>query len=124
VPFLYQAFILSFKHQLKMTQMPSDKLHQLIQTISEKLAEPDKRLIDELNREIVKLRNKQPSQQVSSQPRPEIDPSSGCYRFDGDNNFYCPHCFDRLQQRVTTQRINRLLRVCTQCHTSLKPSKK
>lgn len=99
--------------------MAADTLEKLIQKIETKLAESDKPLITLLRNELNK----------TSQPSPNshhavIDTESGCYRFDGDANYYCPNCFDQLQQRVATQRINRQLRVCSQCRASLKPAKK
>lgn len=99
--------------------MATDTLEKLIQKIETKLPETDKPLITLLRRELNKAAAPSPNSHHAV-----IDSESGCYRFDGDVNFYCPHCFDRLQQRVATQRINRQLRVCTQCRTSLKPVKK
>ena len=103
--------------------MAADRLNKIIQQIEDKLAEADKHLITALQAELSQRSNTSAHQAVAN-AQPVIDSDSGCYRFEGDANFYCPHCFDRMQQRVTTQRINRLLRVCTQCHQSLKPAKK
>ena len=58
---------------------------------------------------------------ITSPNIPTLDQKSGCYRFENDPNFYCPHCFDRDQYRSATQRINSKLRVCTRCRSSLKP---
>lgn len=102
--------------------MASENLHKLIQKIADKLANADKHLISALQAEIDQLSQNKKTTQAANKHRPEVDMTSGCYRFDGDPGYYCPHCFDRLQQRIPTQRINRQLRVCSQCRSNLKPS--
>lgn len=104
--------------------MASDALQNIIQQIEDTLPETDKHLISALRDEIARVNANDKTQHRGNSHQPDIDPSSGCYRFDGDPTFYCPHCFDHSQKRVATQRINRQLRVCTQCRTSLKPVKK
>lgn len=96
------------------------KLHQLINEIETKLSDSDQHLIHALQRELDSLmlhaaeNNTHPS-------TPYMDKASGCYRFGDNPDYYCPHCFDNLQQKISTQRLNRQQRVCPQCRSSLRP---
>uniref|UniRef100_UPI003F69E91B hypothetical protein n=1 Tax=Methylophaga sp. TaxID=2024840 RepID=UPI003F69E91B len=92
--------------------------------IENALPKADKNLVHSLQDELELVCQNKITQQATQTHHPEIDINSGCYRFDGDPNFYCPQCFDQRQQRIPTQRINRQLHVCTQCRSSLKPAKK
>ncbi len=43
----------------------------------------------------------------------------GCYQFEGDNNFYCPACYDsKGKKHLTTQRST-MVRVCSVCKAEL-----
>ncbi|OUR64434.1 hypothetical protein A9Q79_06815 [Methylophaga sp. 42_25_T18] len=53
---------------------------------------------------------------------PHIDEKSGCYKFDNEQGFFCPNCYDQSSSRVATKRLNRLLRVCPNCRASIKPT--
>jgi hypothetical protein len=52
---------------------------------------------------------------------PRLDVKSGCYLFENEQGFFCPHCYDRRNQRVPTRRLNSRLRVCPACRSSIKP---
>jgi hypothetical protein len=54
---------------------------------------------------------------------PIVCKKSGCYKFDNEQGFFCPNCYDQSGSRVPTKRLNRLLRVCPSCRSSIKPSK-
>jgi len=45
---------------------------------------------------------------------------SGCYIFEGEKEFFCPSCYDNLGNKVATARINKKLRVCPACRSSIK----
>lgn len=95
-------------------------IHQIISEIANKLAEGDQHLISSLQRELDNLLLHSPEDDTGpSTPHP--DKASGCYKFGDDPDYYCPHCFDNLQQKISTQRLNRQLRVCPQCRSSLRP---
>ncbi len=104
--------------------MTSEALEKIIQQIEDTLPDTDKQLVAALRNEIARAGTPENKQDIITSHHPDIDANSGCYRFDADPNLYCPHCFDHAQKRVATQRINRQLRVCTQCRASLKPVKK
>jgi hypothetical protein len=61
--------------------------------------------------------------QPSAKSLAEIDPQSGCYRFENEQAYYCPLCFDNSNQRVATKRLNSRLRVCPNCRASIKPAR-
>jgi hypothetical protein len=94
------------------------KIHALLQRINELLPEEHRGLVAELAQQLELVDNNTDSSTQSALPK--LDPSSGCYKFADDAGFYCPKCYDGLQQKNSTQRINRKLRVCTQCRASLK----
>lgn len=98
-----------------MTQ-PNQTIQSLLQQIAAKLPADDQHLVTALQDVL-----KQPQPGAASTAVPELDASTGCYRFDLDPGFYCPKCFENTKQRVPTQRVNRKLRICTQCRASLKP---
>lgn len=50
----------------------------------------------------------------------KLDPKSGCYTVEGNTVHFCPHCFNKDQQQIATQRINSRLRICPQCRESIK----
>jgi len=43
----------------------------------------------------------------------------GCYVFNGDNNLYCPACFDAQGRRYLTTRVDSRKRQCSVCRTTL-----
>lgn len=94
-------------------------LRDLIEQIKNKLPDADKYLVQELKQALNKLSLTTDTTTQSSAP--VMDKSSGCYVFAEDPAFFCPHCFDKTQQRIPTQRLNRKLRVCPQCRSSLRP---
>jgi chaperonin cofactor prefoldin len=59
----------------------------------------------------------------TGQASPEImtlDAKTGCYKIAGNTAHFCPHCFNKEQQQIATQRINSQLRICPQCRESIK----
>ena len=52
---------------------------------------------------------------------PQIDEKTGCYKFENEQGFFCPNCYDQNNSRVPTKRLNRQLRVCPTCRASIKP---
>ncbi|MTI64251.1 hypothetical protein [Methylophaga sp.] len=95
-------------------------IHQLISEIATKLSEDDQHLLTALQHEIDKVML-HGSEENTHPSTPHPDKASGCYRFGDDPDYYCPHCFDNLQQKISTQRLNKQLRVCPQCRSSLRP---
>jgi hypothetical protein len=43
----------------------------------------------------------------------------GCYVFEGDENLYCPACFDTKGKKHLTTRANSQMRVCSVCGSHL-----
>jgi len=43
----------------------------------------------------------------------------GCYVFDGDENLYCPACFDTKGKRYLTNRVHAGARRCTVCQRQM-----
>lgn len=124
MPFLLAAFYNGAFITVLILMTDSSSLQtirHLIQRIADKLPESEQHLVSALETELAKLQDNENANTRSSPLRPDIDPDSGCYRFQNDPAYYCPTCFDRLQQRIATQRINRKLRVCPQCRNSLRP---
>lgn len=102
--------------------MPQDQtsLNTLIDQIASRLATEDQHLILSL-REALASQGADHSETGKGPLTARLDTQSGCYLFGDDPSYYCPHCFDQLQQKITTQRLNRKLRVCPQCRSSLRP---
>lgn len=95
-------------------------IHQIISAIASKLPDSEQHLISKLQQEI-ELFLVHAQEDTPSPSTPYPDKTSGCYKFGDDPDYYCPHCFDNLQQKIATQRLNRQLRVCPQCRSSLRP---
>lgn len=96
-----------------------EKIKSLLQQTLAELPPSQHHLIDEVFKELSTLSQTLSGSQ-SDDPQPIIDKTTGCYQFEGDSGFYCPHCFDNQQRKVSTQRINSKLRICTECRSSLK----
>ncbi len=43
----------------------------------------------------------------------------GCYVFEGDQNLYCPACYDSQGKKYLTTRLSSKLRRCSFCRTEL-----
>ena len=97
----------------------------LLTQLQQQSDETNKVLLDELSEELTTIKKlvAEPAASSTKSRLPQLDNASGCYRFAEDPGYYCPLCFDQRQLRVITQRINSRLRICTQCRTSLKPSR-
>ena len=88
-------------------------------------------LTDELISEINSLKTKvatitrQPTaaEQSAESKAPTVCEKSGCYKFENEQGYFCPNCYDQTGSRIPTKRLNRLLRVCPSCRSSIKPSK-
>lgn len=104
----------------------TQKLHQLI---SELRTHPLivknlelQTLCSSIESEAEKLsQQKNTSETTNSPTNTKLDIKSGCYVFDGVSGFFCPNCFDNLQQRINTKRLNSKLRVCPSCRASITP---
>lgn len=101
--------------------MTTKTIDTLLQQIADKLNTDEQHLVTELRTEIEQLSQKKATSS-STALAPVKDEASGCYRIANDPAFYCPHCYDRKQLRVPTQRLNKKLRVCPQCRGSIRPS--
>lgn len=102
-----------------MTQA-EQKIASLLEQIAAKLPADDRHLVTALQEAMNNSQQNQKSPSVTA-AQPVLDKNTGCYQFANEPGFYCPLCFDRLQKKAPTQRLNRKLRVCSQCRTSLKP---
>lgn len=74
--------------------------------------------LDKINAFSLQLLDDTTTEQSTTSAKPEIQ--SGCYVFAGEKGFFCPHCYDNLGNKVATTRINKKLRVCPACRTSIK----
>ena len=101
---------------------PIEHIKQLLNQALDALPPTHHHLIDEIHQELFKLK-KQLTDTTSEQAKATMDAATGCYQFEHDAGLYCPHCYDRQQIRVNTQRINSRLRVCPQCRSSLKAAR-
>jgi hypothetical protein len=61
------------------------------------------------------------AEQSTDTGAPSICEKSGCYKFDSEQGFFCPNCYDQSGSRVPTKRLNKQLRVCPNCRASIKP---
>jgi Zn finger protein HypA/HybF involved in hydrogenase expression len=100
--------------------MTTQTIETLLQQIADKLPASEQHLVTALYAEIEQL-TKEKKASSASALAPSKDEASGCYRIANDPAYYCPNCYDRKQQRVPTQRLNKKLRVCPQCRASIRP---
>ncbi|MDC9725536.1 MAG: hypothetical protein PSN44_06435 [Gammaproteobacteria bacterium] len=56
--------------------------------------------------------------QASTSNKPDV--KLGCYVFANEKGFFCPNCYDHYDRKVATTKINKKLRVCPVCRTSIK----
>ncbi|NOQ77272.1 MAG: hypothetical protein GQ475_05715 [Methylococcaceae bacterium] len=56
--------------------------------------------------------------QTPTSSKPEI--KLGCYIFANEKGFFCPNCYDQYDRKVATTKVNKKLRVCPACRTSIK----
>jgi len=112
--------------------MTQKKLIQLIETLKH---HPTVTASDELRtlslnienaaQDIISLQNKNKrdiQNKTSTQDTAQLDSKSGCYVFNNVQGYFCPNCYDTRNERVPTQRLNRSLRVCPTCRSSIKPT--
>ncbi len=88
----------------------NDEITTLINSLSTEL--------DIINLLAQRLDNENPNSQTATSAKPEI--KSGCYVFADVKGFFCPNCYDNLGNKIATARINKKLRVCPTCRTSIK----
>ena len=74
--------------------------------------------LDNINALAQQLSKGSSNVQASVSSKPEIQ--SGCYVFTDVKGFFCPNCYDNHDNKVATTRINKKLRVCPACRTSIK----
>ena len=77
--------------------------------------------VESIKSKAEKLSSQAGSAQVKISGMPHIDAKSGCYKFDNEQGFFCPNCYDQSSNRVQTKRLNKQLRVCPTCRASIKP---
>lgn len=100
--------------------MTQQTIESILKQIAAKLPANDQHLVSALQEALNHSQQARENTSITA-AKPLLDKNTGCYQFANDPGFYCPHCFDRFQQKAPTQRLNRKLRVCSQCRTSLKP---
>lgn len=112
----------SLQHTKKLLQQLSS--HQKISDDAELSS-----LTDELIKEFNSLKTKvadltPPSSRVKplEANAPIMCDKSGCYKFDNEQGYFCPNCYDQSGSRVPTKRLNKQLRVCPNCRASIKPA--
>jgi len=114
----------SLQHSQNLLQQLAE--HQKVSDDAE-LSSLTSELISEINSLKTKVATltRQPTA-TEQQPKastPIICEKSGCYKFENEQGYFCPNCYDQSGNRVPTKRLNRLLRVCPSCRSSIKPSK-
>jgi len=136
VPFLlpdqYNIHITLFNRNMPMTISDSiQRAQNLLQQLAthQQVVEHDEltALATALSQELENIKsqgNVSATAPTSSENKliPQIDKQSGCYKFDNEQGFFCPNCYDQSASRVPTKRLNRQLRVCPTCRASIKPS--
>jgi hypothetical protein len=113
----------SFQHSQNLLQQLAE--HQKI-TDDAKLSSLTNELIAEINalKTKVAMLSRQPTtaEQTPEAGTPITCEKSGCYKFDNEQGFFCPNCYDQFGSRVPTKRLNKQLRVCPNCRASIKPA--
>jgi hypothetical protein len=114
----------SLQHSQNLLQQLAE--HQKISDDTE-LSSLTNELITEINTLKTKVATltRQPTateQQPTESNLPIICEKSGCYKFDNEQGFFCPNCYDQFGSRVPTKRLNKQLRVCPNCRASIKPA--
>ena len=103
--------------------MTQQRIQAIISEIAARLDDSDQHLVTTLMQELARLQLPGSSGNQATAVSARLDKETGCYLFDNDPAYYCPLCFDRQQQKVATRRLNRNLRVCPQCRSSLRPQR-
>ncbi|PHS23076.1 MAG: hypothetical protein COA83_10680 [Methylophaga sp.] len=80
-------------------------------------------LLDSISKELDNITTF--AQQLTAEASPKSDPSkpeikSGCYIFADEKGFFCPNCYDRTGNKISTKRLNSQLRICPACRASIK----
>lgn len=113
----------SLQHTQNLLQQLAE--HQKISDDAE-LSSLTDALISEMNTLKTKVTTLTPQPTAAEQPpeanTPIICEKTGCYKFDNEQGFFCPNCYDQSGSRVPTQRLNKQLRVCPKCRASIKPA--
>jgi len=87
----------------------NDEITTLISSLSAEL--------DTINR-LAQHLSKASSSIQAAPAKPEL--KSGCYIFANEKGFFCPSCYDNHGNKVATTRVNKRLRVCPACRSSIK----
>jgi len=88
----------------------SDAINTLLNSLSIEL--------DNINRLAQQLNNANSSEKAAVPAKPELE--LGCYIFANEKGFFCPSCYDNHGNKVATTRVNKRLRVCPVCRSSIK----
>jgi len=99
------------------------KLTELLKQLAPIVPSSHQHVWEEMKQEVEQLLNhcNDEINQDSNKNLTILDDKSGCYRQGNNATHYCPKCYDSQQQLQATQRINRQLRVCPHCRSSIKP---
>ena len=113
----------SFQHSQNLLQQLAE--HQKVSDDTE-LSSLTNELIAEINSLKTKVAalTRQPAaaEQTLEAGAPSICEKSGCYKFENEQGYFCPNCYDQSGSRVQTKRLNKQLRVCPNCRASIKPA--
>lgn len=108
-----------------------DRSQALLQQLSahQEIAEHDdlNELVLALGQELEKIKSQvSDASTAKSSPGqnliPQVDEKTGCYKFENEQGFFCPNCYDQTNSRMPTKRLNKQLRVCPTCRASIKPA--
>jgi len=91
-------------------QCNNDEITALISSLSTEL--------DKISYLAQQLSQENTNTQTALPAKPEL--KSGCYIFTNEKGFFCPSCYDNQGNKVATSRINKFLRVCPACRSSIK----
>jgi hypothetical protein len=86
---------------------------ELMKTKYEALEEENSALKDR----IVELENEISSLKSITQQKPKV--KWGCYQFEGEDNLFCPACYDTKKLKHLTTRLSNGTRRCVVCKTTL-----
>jgi hypothetical protein len=98
-------------------QMQQVELKSIIGELANNLADAKIQLAD-LKEELNALKDENRSLKGKGEAeKPKV--RYGCYMFEGDENLYCPACYDTQGKKYLTTRISSLGRRCAVCKTVL-----
>jgi FtsZ-binding cell division protein ZapB len=97
--------------------MQNVELKSSIADLANELADVNLQMAD-LKNEIAALQEENRTLKKNKEgPKPAV--RWGCYQFVGDNNLYCPACYDTKGKKHLTTRATSKKRICSVCQTPL-----